>query len=222
MCGKAEHEDEVENEDDRKSASQTKSETLAASQLPACIWTRLPVEECATGMIHDILRTDIELATRLIADRRPDDKIILALVHRGVDQGPATQLMEDLRKGLKPTPHSPLPPELTMTRRSRSRSVSPGNGSTQASPSSRARSRNGSPAHSAGQGPKRTAAFWLTVVIFVVLVIAAGAFILIQRHRASTDALEEQQPNAAMPKVDKAPLEAQPKTAVPGPNASPP
>jgi hypothetical protein len=170
-------------------------------QLLACIWTRLPVEEFATGMTHDVLRADIDLAIRLRDDHRPDDEIILALVHRGVDPGQAAQLLDNLSKGIKPTPQSPPSPEMALGRRSRTKSVPPGNEPTRSSHSSRATARNGSSARSAGQGRKRTAVFWLTIAIFVGLVIAAGTIILIQRHKANTNPPEEQEPKAAIPKA---------------------
>ena len=168
-------------------------------------------------MTHDVLRADIDLATRLRDDHRPDDEIILALVHRGVDPGQAAQLLNDLRQGLKPTPQSPMPPEMTLTRRSRARSVPDGNGPARHPRSSRAKSRNGSPASSADPGRKRTVGFWLAVAIFVALVIAIGSVILIQRYRASANALEEQKP-----KVGGAPREAPARTAVPSQNVPPP
>ena len=42
-------------------------------------------------MTHDILQSDIDLAIKLRDDQRSDDEIILALVHRGVDPGPAAR-----------------------------------------------------------------------------------------------------------------------------------
>ena len=173
-------------------------------------------------MTHDILQSDIELATRLRDDQRPDDEIILALVHRSVDPGKAAQLVDDLRKGIKPNPQSSVPLEFTMAQRSRAKGVSHGDGPTRPSRSSRAKARNGSPAQSADQGRKRTVVFWLTVAIFVGLVITAGSVILIQRYKASTNALEEPKPKAAMPKVDEAPREAPAKAAVPSQNVPPP
>jgi hypothetical protein len=159
-------------------------------------------------MTHDLLQSDIELATRLKEDQRPDEEVILALTHRGVDPGKAVQLLDDLRQGIRPTPQSPVPLDFAMGRRSRERSAAPGNEPTEPSRSSRAKSRNGSPAQSAGQGGKRTAAFWLTVAILVGIVITAGAVLLIQHYKASTKALEEQKPKAAIeaapPTVDLA------------------
>jgi hypothetical protein len=173
-------------------------------------------------MTHDILRSDIDLAIRLRDEQRPDDEIILALVHRGVELGPAAQLLDDLRKGIKPTPHSDVPLEFTMERRSRAKDAASGNGPARRSHSSRRTSRNGSPAQPAGQGRKRTAVFWLAVTIFVGLVITAGSVILIQRYKAGTNAPVEQTPKAAMPKADETPRTAPAKAAVPGTNVPPP
>ena len=50
-------------------------------------------------MTHDILHSDITLATRLMGDHRPDQEIILALVQRGVDPAKAAKLLDDLRSG---------------------------------------------------------------------------------------------------------------------------
>jgi hypothetical protein len=156
-------------------------------------------------MTNEILQSDIELATKLKDDQRPDDEVLLALTHRGVDPGKAAQLLDDLRQGIRPTPHSPVPLDFAMGHRAWLTGVSPGTGSARSSRSSRAKSRNGSSAQSAGQGRKRTAAFWLTIAIFVGLVITAGAVVFIQRYKASTKAQDEQKPKATMPKVDKAP-----------------
>jgi hypothetical protein len=62
----------------------------------------------------------------------------------------------------------------------------------------------------------------LAVVIFVGLVITAGSVILIQRYKAGTNVMEEQQPKAAMPKMDEPPREAPLKAAVPSTNVPPP
>jgi hypothetical protein len=83
-------------------------------------------------MTHDILQSDIILATKLVADQLPDEEIILALVHRGVDPAKAANLLDDLRNGRKPTAQSPLPSEMSLSRRSRSRSAS--HGASQNSP----------------------------------------------------------------------------------------
>jgi hypothetical protein len=79
-------------------------------------------------MTHDILQSDIELATRLRADQRPDEEIIRALVNRGIDPGLAAQLADDLRSGRKITARSALPPELNLRRRSRAASPAPETG----------------------------------------------------------------------------------------------
>jgi hypothetical protein len=173
-------------------------------------------------MTHDVLRADIDLATKLRDDHRPDDEIILALVHRGVDPGQAAQLLDELRKGISPTLQSPVPSEMSLARRSRTRGVAPGNGPARPSHSSRARARSGAPTESADRGRKKPAVVWLTAAIFAGLVLTAGAVILIQRHKAGANAVEEQKPKAAMPKVNEAPHPAPAKAAVPSPNVPPP
>ena len=151
-------------------------------------------------MTHDILRSDIDLATRLRDDQRPDHEIISALVHRGVDPGKAAQLVDDLRKGIKPTPQSSIPMEMTLPRRSRAKNVPPGKEPAQPSRSARTGSRREPPARPTVSGRRNSAGFWLKAAIFAGLVIAAGSVILIQFQKASTVAPEVQPPKAAMPK----------------------
>jgi hypothetical protein len=74
-------------------------------------------------MTHDILQSDIILATKLIGEHRPDEEILQALAYRSVDRAKATKLLDDLRNGRTPGSPPPLPAEMTMTRRSRSRSA---------------------------------------------------------------------------------------------------
>ena len=91
-------------------------------------------------MTHDILQSDIILATRLRGDQRPDEEIIQALVHRGVDPARAAKLLDDLHNGRKPEAQPPLPSEITMTRRSRSKSAEREAGGEFVQPFSRSRS----------------------------------------------------------------------------------
>lgn len=76
-------------------------------------------------MTHNILPTDIELATRLLAAGRPDDAVITAMVHRGIDPTAAAQLVDDLRNGRRVTSQLPAGLEITPGRRSRSRRDAP-------------------------------------------------------------------------------------------------
>jgi hypothetical protein len=74
-------------------------------------------------MTPDILQSDILLAIRLVGEQRTDEEILQSLSHRGVDAVQAAKLLDDLRNGRKPEARSPLPPELSISRRSRSRRV---------------------------------------------------------------------------------------------------
>src|SRR5262245_54502085 len=72
-------------------------------------------------MTHCILPTDIELVKKLLAASRPDNAIVAALVHRGIDTASAAQLVTDLRNGRPVAPQIPPGLELSTKRRSRSR-----------------------------------------------------------------------------------------------------
>ena len=74
-------------------------------------------------MTHDILQSDIALATRLMGDQRPDEEILRALVYRGVDPAKAAKLLDDLHSGRKPEVRPPLPSEMTLPRHPRSSST---------------------------------------------------------------------------------------------------
>ena len=133
-------------------------------------------------MTHDILQTDIDLATRLRDDQRPDEEILLALAHRGVDPAKAAQLVDNLRNGRAPVTPPILPPEFARSRRSRSRSVaretvqSPPTPDPQAAPERERRARP------ASQGRKKFVAVWWAAVALVGLTIAVVAVVLLRRH----------------------------------------
>lgn len=76
-------------------------------------------------MTHDILQSDIELAKRLRDSQHPDEEIIRALVHRGIEAGIAAQFVDDLRSGKKVTAQSPTPAEFAPRRHSRSGRTAP-------------------------------------------------------------------------------------------------
>jgi len=133
-------------------------------------------------MIHDILQTDIELATRLRDDQRSDEEVIRALVYRGVDRGKAAQLMDDLRSGRKVTAQSPLPPELNLRRRSRTTSTASETGERLPPRSSEAQPRSQPALSSPHQGRKGPRPSWRVFLALAALAIGVVAFILFQRH----------------------------------------
>ena len=80
-------------------------------------------------MTNEILRSDIDLAKRLLITGSPDEEICSALARRGIDREAATQLLSDLRCGrmVQPTreffpvmPPGPTPAEPAMAPRSTS------------------------------------------------------------------------------------------------------
>jgi hypothetical protein len=156
-------------------------------------------------MTHDILQTDIELATRLRTEQRPDEEIIQALVYRGVDRGSAAGLLDDLRNGRARTSQSPLPPEFAQGRRSRSKKATGGTGQSSPAISPQAESRHGRRARRAVQSRKKSAAIWLATTVLVGLAITVVAVVLSRRHHDQANSPEVQTPKAASAKTNGAP-----------------
>jgi hypothetical protein len=152
-------------------------------------------------MTHDVLQSDIELATRLRDDHRSNEEIILALVQRGVDPGKAAQLADDLRSGRKATVESPLPAELTLARRSRSRGSARRASYNPPRRSPEPESRRAPPAQSPASGRKKPAVIWLVAAALAVLAIGVVGIALFQRAHTGTASQEEQAPKAAGAKV---------------------
>jgi len=152
-------------------------------------------------MTHDILQSDIELATRLRDDHRSDDEIILALVHRGIDPGPAAQLVDDLRNGRKVTPQTTAHLEFTPARRSRTKSASRGTGQNHPTRSPEPESRPETPSPPAAPGRKKPAVIWLvTAALFVLAIVVAGTAFF-KNYRAGNNSQAEQKPKTASAKT---------------------
>jgi hypothetical protein len=156
-------------------------------------------------MIHDILQTDIELATRLRTEQRPDEEIIQALVYRGVDRSSAAGLVDDLRNGRARTSQSPLPPEFAHGRRSRSKKVPDGTGQSSPAVSSPAESRHGRRARRVAQNRKKAAAIWLATTILVGLAITVVVLVVSRRHHDQANSSGVQTPKAASAKTNGPP-----------------
>jgi hypothetical protein len=155
-------------------------------------------------MTPDILQTDIELATRLRTEQRPDEEIILALVYRGVDRGSAAKLVDDLRNGRARTSQSPLPPEFAHARRSRSKKATGETGQSSPSISPQAESRHGRRARRVAQSRKKAAAIWLVTTVLVGLAIAVVVLVLSRRHHDQASSSGVQTPKAASAKTNGA------------------
>jgi len=156
-------------------------------------------------MTNDILRSDIELATRLRNAERPDDEIITALVHRSVDPARAAQLVDDLRNGRTATAQSPVPPEFLLPRGARAKSGERATGPSQPRPARGANFRSKQPVRPAHHHRKSSAVSWRIPAIIVALGVVAGGIILVHRYRAGADSTEEQAPKASKAKVNGAP-----------------
>ena len=170
-------------------------------------------------MTNEILRTDIELAIRLIDEKRPTEEVIAALVPRGIDRAKATQLVDDLRSGKRVDVQATLPIELGLARRSRSRSGSRGANQDQPSHSSQAESRREPSRRTSAHSHKQSAAPWLVPALIVVLVIVVGGILVFQRYRAGADFPVERTTNAPVPKVNVGSTPAPAKIAAPGKNS---
>ena len=170
-------------------------------------------------MTNDILRTDIELATRLMDEKRPTEEIIAALVPRGIDRAKATQLVDDLRNGKNVDVQATLPMELGLSRRSRSKSGTQGSRQGQPAHSSQTESRREPSRRTSVHSHKKSAAPWLIPALIVVLVVVVGGILVYQRHRASTDFPVERTTNAPVPKVNVGSTPAPAKNAAPGKNS---
>jgi hypothetical protein len=59
-----------------------------------------------SGMIHEILSSDVELAKGMLESSHSDTEILGYLASRGIDPAKAIELLDDLRHGKKP--HTPM------------------------------------------------------------------------------------------------------------------
>ena len=157
-------------------------------------------------MTHDILQTDIELATRLRDDHRSDDEIIQALVHRGVEPGPAAQLVDDLRKGKKTISQSPAPLEFAFARQPRAKSASHETGQNHATPAPQAEPHREPRTRPTDRGRKASTGLWWVVAALVGLAVLAGAIVVFNGSHAKTNPQAGQQMQSAITKGESTPL----------------
>ena len=136
-------------------------------------------------MTNDILRTDIELATRLLEEKRPDDQIITALTFRGIDPGRAAQVVDDLRNGREVKTQTVLSTGSGLGRRSRTRDASREASQDQSSRSSKVESHPKAPRHGAARHHEKPRISWVVPALVVVLVAVVAGIVMVQRHRAA-------------------------------------
>ena len=151
-------------------------------------------------MTHDILQSDIELATRLIGDRRPEGEIIRALVHRGIDPVKAAQLLSDLRSGKKVTSQSSAPLEFSLRRRSRPRHHAPETEESPSAPPPEAEVHRKPSGRPAGQDQNSSKVFRWMFAVLVGLALVVVGILLFQRYRARTTSADQPRPAAVMAK----------------------
>ncbi len=172
-------------------------------------------------MTHDILQTDIDLATKLMAEGRTDEEIVATLAQRRVDPAKAFQLVDDLRQGRKVTAQPSLPAEFTL-RRSRSRSAghqSPTPPSTRVPKQEREPKRPSPPAVPAGR--KKPKLIWVIAGVILFLVIVVVGSILFQGYEPGGDSPAVQPPATPGTRTNRAGREGPAATARPADNAAP-
>lgn len=146
-------------------------------------------------MTHDILESDIELATKLLRSNQPVPEILNTLVHRGIDPGKAVKLLEDLREGKTVKPDLPLTPLHVIEPQPRP----PGSGGHSG--------HSHSPRHSRrSERPRRRHRAWLWVCGTGILILlgALAAFRLMPREHGRTESPAAEDAPAAKPSAPAA------------------
>ena len=129
-------------------------------------------------MTHDVLQSDIELARRLIKEEKTDPEIISALGFRGIPEGTATQLIEDLRAGrLKDQPMTYVPRSPKRT------AVMAGEGAQPHPPRKHSSKRR---PQKPGQG--NSVFFWILVALLALLAIGAVGYAFYEFSNSMRDA----------------------------------
>ena len=172
-------------------------------------------------MTHDIVQSDITLAARLIGAERSDEAILQVLANRGVDPVQAAKLLDDLHSGRKPEVRTPLPSEMTMTRRSGPRSAVR---QTSMGSSNRSQVPPPPPSEPPPQRPapstrKNAALGKVATASFLVLAVAAVGHALLKRGPSGSVASGTSQTKPASTKQAVARPLATPKAVQVAPNS---
>jgi len=171
-------------------------------------------------MTHDLLQSDIDLATRLMVEGRTDDQIITALAQRRVDPARAAHLVDDLRNGRKVIAQPSLPPEFTL-RRSRARNAARGSGRSPPPRSPESEPDPEPPSPPAAPGRKKPTVIWVVAAILLFLAIVVIGSALFQRHQPGTSSPGGQTSGVASAKADRTPGESTAGAASATPDDSP-
>ncbi|MCX6923755.1 MAG: hypothetical protein NT154_11190 [Verrucomicrobia bacterium] len=154
-------------------------------------------------MTKDILQTDIDLAKRLRDEQRPDEEIVQALVHRGVDPTKAANVADALRNGRKTSVQLAIPAEFTLGVPARPRRPGRRSGRRSSSRSSRTAPRSEQSSPAATPGLKMSPAIKWGGVGLALVVLAVVAFVIYQRLNTPASSTEPQPPKAASATVDR-------------------
>ena len=124
-------------------------------------------------MIHSVLPSDIELATRLREAGHPDDEVVAILLRRGIAQAAADQLMDDLRNGRRIETQIPAGLEIAPRRRSREKRGRPGPPRESSRPDAPLEQEQPEEQSAQPQGKKSKFRFWPWVIVILLAVGAA-------------------------------------------------
>ena len=149
-------------------------------------------------MTHDILQSDIALATRLMGEQRSNEEILQALKYRGVDPAKAAKLLDDLHSGRKPEIRPPLPSEVTLPRRPRSSSTARGTSRESRTHSQEPPPPAELPQRSAPSTRRNAVLGKVATASFLVLAVAAVGHALLKRGPAGSVALGKTQAKPAV------------------------
>jgi len=136
-------------------------------------------------MTNDILQSDIDLARKLLDDRRPIDEIVAALEYRGVNENRAAQLVADLQAGRTVEPDRPI----TITLPAKTTEDTP----DQPRPNRQsAQGDLGSQRRESRSRQRRANPFpWFTVIALGSAAVCVVIFVILSRKSHSNDSVDQ-------------------------------
>jgi hypothetical protein len=143
-------------------------------------------------MTRNLLPTDIELASRLVADGRSSDNVVAALVSRGVDAATAAQVADDLLHGRKVEPEIPATLEIAPRRR-RSKGSQPQQPPPPASPSAGEESHRRRRTRPPGPKPQVSILAWLLGIAVCGALVVATVLLIKDASRQRANAAQSAQ-----------------------------
>jgi hypothetical protein len=138
------------------------------------------------GMTHDILQSDIDLATELVRAKRTDQEIVNALAQRRIDPVKAAQLVADLRQGKTVVPERVNFSWPTPAQASDATEAAPAERQSPATHAAGQTSRHHANARSPAGRPKPFTSVWLFTLVCITAV-AVGLAIAYYFYHSRTD-----------------------------------